>query len=81
MVWTLTFEKVDRPDTENDPDMLAVRAERVSTNPLEENRRSELSVFWTLTFDRVERPETLNAPDILTVRADRVFTNPLEENR
>jgi hypothetical protein len=78
--WTLTFESVERPDTENAPEILAVAAENVFTRPFDENRFAELRVFWTFTFDSVDTPETLNAPEILAVRADRVLIRPLEEN-
>jgi hypothetical protein len=78
--WTLTFESVERPDTENAPEILAVAAENVFTRPLDENRFTELTVFWTFTFVRVDTPETLNAPEMLAVREDRVLIRPLEEN-
>jgi hypothetical protein len=77
----LTFERVERPETENAPEILAVAAENVLIRPFDENRFAELIVFWTFTFDSVDVPETLNAPDILAVRADRVLIIPLEENR
>jgi hypothetical protein len=78
--WTLTFESVERPDTENAPEILAVAAENVFTRPFDENRLTELSVFWTFTFDSVDTPDTLNAPEILAVTADRVLIRPVEEN-
>lgn len=81
MFWTLTFERVERPDTPNVPETFAVAAENVETSPLEENRLTELSVFWTLTFESVDIPDTLNAPEILAVTAERVLITPFEENK
>jgi hypothetical protein len=42
---TLTFERVERPNTPKVPEILAVAAENVFTRPFDENRLTELSVF------------------------------------
>ena len=73
MFWTLTFEKVERPDTEKAPEMLAVAAENVLMSPFEENRYTELSVLVTFTFERVDKPDTLK------VATDNVVTVPIVE--
>jgi cation transporter-like permease len=57
----------------NAPEILAVRAERVFTNPFEENRLTELSVDVTLT------PESVDIPDTLKVATDSVVTLPIVE--
>jgi len=77
----VTFDRVERPETLNAPEMLAVPAENVLITPFDENRWTELSVFRTLTFERVEIPDTENAPETLAVSAESVFMIPLEENR
>ena len=66
----MTFDSVDTPDTLNAPETFAVKAERVFTNPLEENRYSVLRVEVTLTPERVDIADTLN------VATDRVVTVP-----
>jgi hypothetical protein len=71
--WTLTFDRVERPETLNAPEILTVSAESVFTTPLEENRVTELSVFVTLTFVRVDRADTLK------VATDKVVTVPSVE--
>ena len=73
MFWTLTFDRVERPDTPNAPEMFAVKAESVFTTPFEENRFTELRVEVTLTFVRVDRADTLK------VATDKVVTVPSVE--
>jgi hypothetical protein len=42
---TETFERVERPDTENDPEILAVATDNEVISPFDENRLVELRVF------------------------------------
>ena len=65
-------ERVERPDTENAPEMLAERADSVVIVTLVDVIDEDDILFSTLSPDRVERPDTEKFPEIFAVLTESV---------